>query len=391
MSSNNVRVQKVGAHTLESTTATLTTAGLAPSYSICTPERWGLRYSDIDETRPGQLAYPLARDYAKTIHSILLDQIKWGSVYFGSAGQTPTLRLTWPISKDQESQFFRLLRPTMAAALTSQTGGFGIPPEALPTLVSYTPGNALEQGAFSVEYWRMQISFLRLKGLIESKEGAAKTKAGRSLLVRPLSSLADTLYHESRHCQQDFFIYALIQQHPENFENIPNIQKWPMAMGNLRKSSSTSALEIIYLAAKQPLPDDRTALLSLKRMAVGLYTYYLDRWRSQGYWPPYLSGMPEMEVEFQRARTAAIDLLQHVGLGGTPIDVDGMLGEPPSCAAGYTGRPWENDAFFCGDMAAAYWEEVSGNLLKTYPADQCSRDYERDYTMHKRSQSLGNP
>lgn len=187
MSSNNVRVQKIGPHTLESATPTLTTAGLAPGYPVCTPERWGLRYSDIDATRPGQLVYPLARDYAKAIHSILLDQIQWGITYFGPAGQVPTLRLTWPISKDQESQFFGLLLPIMAAALTSQAGGFGIHPDALPTLVSYTPGNALEQGAFSIEYWRMQISFLRLKGLIESSAGAAKTKAERRLQVGALS------------------------------------------------------------------------------------------------------------------------------------------------------------------------------------------------------------
>jgi hypothetical protein len=52
-----------------------------------------------------------------------------------------------------------------------------------------------------------------------------------------------------------------------------------------------------------------------------------------------------------------------------------MVAEPNRCYCDYTSRPWENDAFFCGDMASAYWDANLGLALKTYPPDQCSRAY----------------
>ncbi|RQP62810.1 hypothetical protein DF013_35940, partial [Burkholderia ubonensis] len=83
-------------------------------------------------------------------------------------------------------------------------------------------------------------------------------------------------------------------------------------------------------------------------MAVGQYVYVLNVWRKYNYLPSYLPNRAALEDEFQRAREAAIDLLQHVGIGGTPIDVDAMVAEPNTCYCDYTARPWENDAFFCG-------------------------------------------
>ncbi|MFX1765842.1 hypothetical protein PWP93_25280 [Paraburkholderia sp. A1RI-2L] len=65
--------------------------------------------------------------------------------------------------------------------------------------------------------------------------------------------------------------------------------------------------------------------------------------------------------------------------GGTPIDIDAMVETPSGCRRDYSGRPWENDAFFCGDMATAYWKAKMGLLFKTFPEDQCSRAYEFDY------------
>jgi hypothetical protein len=126
------------------------------------------------------------------------------------------------------------------------------------------------------------------------------------------------------------------------------------------------------------MPDEPAALISLKRMAVGQYTYTLNIWRKSNYYYPF-GDMNTLKDEFRRARTEAIDLLQHVGIGGTAIDVDTMVGEPCQCSrdtTGYSSRPWENDAFFCGEMATAYWRAELGEGLKTYPADECSREYE---------------
>jgi hypothetical protein len=68
---------------------------------------------------------------------------------------------------------------------------------------------------------------------------------------------------------------------------------------------------------------------------------------------------------------------QHTGLGGTPIDVEQMVDDSPTTpAVGYASRPWEDDAFVCGQLADAYWDYFSGQELRTLPADECSAHYE---------------
>jgi hypothetical protein len=332
--------------------------------------------------------YPLAQDYAKAMQNLLLNQIQWGNAYFGEAGMKPALRLTWPLDKEQFKPFAELLKPVMAAPLTSPAGGFGIPPEIVPTIVSYTPATFGEQGAFAPTPWQMKINLSAMKTLFQIDQVAKHGTSERYSQTTALQQFSDTIYHESRHCQQNFWIYSLILQHPGNFSEIPNILYWPdLASGFKNPQSTTRAQAAVSLASKQSLPDDTAALISLKRMTVGLYFATLNNWRKQKYYPPYVPDKAAFDAEYQRARIVAMNLLQHVGLGGTPIDVDAMVEEPSRCRRDYSGRPWENDAFFCGDMATAYWNASMGLLLKTYPADQCSRAYEFDYAYSKRSES----
>ncbi|WP_232444069.1 hypothetical protein, partial [Burkholderia ubonensis] len=184
-------------------------------------------------------------------------------------------------------------------------------------------------------------------------------------------------------CQQWFWMYALVQQYPDNFETLPNIANWPAAVSGgeqpeLGRRKFEQAPAMIALTARQAIPSEPTALASLKRMAIGMYVYTLNIWRhdKNGYRPAYLPDVATLEHEFQRARALAKELLQNVGMGGTPIDIDEMVAEPSRCYYDYTARPWENDAFVCGDMASAYWDAELGLALRTYPADQCSHAYE---------------
>ncbi|RQP26935.1 hypothetical protein, partial [Burkholderia ubonensis] len=59
------RTHKVGTQTLRVNRVQPTTLGRMPLYAICTPDRWGLRYSDEDPDRHDQLMYPVARDYVR--------------------------------------------------------------------------------------------------------------------------------------------------------------------------------------------------------------------------------------------------------------------------------------------------------------------------------------
>jgi len=364
-----------------------------PYYAMCTPDRWGLRYSDEDKEHRDQLMYPVARDYAKAMLNVLTVRVQWGNMYFGPSGNVPTLRLQWPLDKnDQMDRLNDLIRPIITTALTSPTAGFGIPPEAVPTnmgLYMPPPSRSGEQGTFSPNDWSLNLNAALLEPMFRIKAPApVSVVAERNDQLEPVRTFADTLYHEARHCQQWFWMYALVLQHPDNFEATPSIAQWPAALATNSVATSDQASAMVALAAKVPVPVEPTALVSLKRMAVGEYLYTLNVWRNAKSYPPFAADAAKLEVEFQRARAMAIDLLQHVGIGGTPIDVDAMVAEPRRCYCDYTARPWENDAFFCGDMATAYWKAALGLALKTYAADQCSRAYEHAYADQKLASRL---
>jgi len=235
-----------------------------------------------------------------------------------------------------------------------------------------------EQGAFTPNSWSLFLNAGMLQAMFRIKASdVAPVSDGpnRNDQLEPLKIFADTLYHEARHCQQWFWIFALVQQHPDNFSTIPNITRWPKSLLDGRQSQATV---IARLSEKQPIPTDPAALVSLKRMAVSQYLYTLNIWFNAGYHPAFAPNANALNDEVHHARAMAIDLLQHVGIGGTSIDVDAMVAEPGKCYCDYTARPWENDAFFCGETASAYWvADINPNMaLKTYQADQCSRAYE---------------
>ncbi|WP_232442331.1 hypothetical protein [Burkholderia ubonensis] len=363
-----------------------TSAGLMPQYPLCTPDRWGLRHSDADPERRGQLMYPVARDYDRAIQNVLVKQVQWGNAYFGPSGMAPALTLRWPLNRDSIRELFLLIRPVIAAALTEPAAGFGIPADAVPVNMglavpsAHTPG---QQGVFTPNDWSLILNVEQLAPMFRIEAVVVADGGNQATQLGALKMFADTLYHEARHCQQWFWMYALVQQYPDNFETLPNIAKWPAAVSGgeqpeLGRRKFEQAPAMIALTAKQAIPSEPTALASLKRMAIGMYVYTLNIWRhdKNGYRPAYLPDVATLEHEFQRARALAKELLQNVGMGGTPIDIDEMVAEPSRCYYDYTARPWENDAFVCGDMASAYWDAELGLALRTYPADQCSHAYE---------------
>lgn len=380
-----IRKHKVGPHEMAVNDVRPTSAGLMPQYALCTPDQWGLRHSDDDPQRRGQLMYPVARDYARAIQHVLVNQVQWGSAYFGPQGTMPALKLQWPLDDSAISRLIGLVKPVIVSALTDQAAGFAIPFDAVPVNLglSFPPADAPgQQGVFQPNDWSLILNAGQLESMFEIEVMAGIGSGNRAEQLEPLKVFADTLYHEARHCQQWFWMYALVQQHPDNFETLPNIARWPDAVSGgrvgLDDKRTKQARSVTRMAAKQAISNEPTALASLKRMAIGEYVYALNIWRHARppYVPPYLADAAALKDEFQRTRTLAMDLLQHVGMGGTPIDVDAMVAEPSRCYCDYTARPWENDAFVCGDMASAYWDAELGLALKTYPADQCSHAYE---------------
>lgn len=354
-----------------------TSAGKAAMYAHCSPNNWGMRYSTERDKMNGQLEYPVAHDYAKAIYALLLEDVQWGNNYFGPAGTTPKLKLTWPLNEALAEVLTILVSPVIEAALCATTpGDFGIPRSARPVINIYVSGDKIaDQGGFTAQTWQLAINADCLRPLFSDEVVSHETSARRQQ-TQPLREFADTLYHEARHCQQSFWINAMVQQQPQNFTDTPNIAKWPLVAA----AFYDAALAAIVVAAKEQIPDEPAAITGIKRMAVGQYLWQLNAWRGAGWYPPFASDGTSLDQEIAKARAAAADLLLHAGLGGTSIDVDKMAAEPYRSYVDYTGRPWEDDAFFCAQVATAYWNQLSGLALYTLPADQCSRIYERTYS-----------
>ncbi|HDR9039176.1 TPA: hypothetical protein QDB07_006769 [Burkholderia vietnamiensis] len=370
---------KLGKHsTAKNDAGQATSENKAAQYPICSPDRWGLRFSDADTDpkRKGALAYPVARDYAKLMEP-LLTGVQWGNAYYGSVGSTPKLKLQWPLDAQSKQSLVDLIKPVMMAALTARSpDGGGIPVAAVTQKIKVTDSpTADEDGHFSALDWSLVLVLSKLKALFDLTS-ASTERGARFQELKTLKGFADTIYHEIRHCQQSFWIYAFVQQHPDNFPGT-HIDKWPAAS----TASHDEATAIVALAANTTIPDDPPMIAGIKRMAVAQYLYSLSVWRgAKTFHPLYLPDDASLQKEYETVRALAVDWLKHVGHGGTPIDIDGMVEEPNRCSVAYRARPWENDAYFCGDMASAYWDEIAGYGFQIHAADQCSNAYDFAYT-----------
>ncbi len=366
MEKQPTRRQRIGTREATANAIAPTSQGYTPQYARCSPNNWGMRYSTADESRRGQLAFPVVRAYAKAMRACLLEQVQWGSNYFGPEGGSPVLRLQWPLSDVSKKQLIKLIHPIVGAALSAPSpAGFGIPKAAWPKLSIRTLAGSSAMGTFTVGTWVLEINASALEGAF----GATTNAEGRRICLGVIRELAKTLYHEARHCQQAFWVYAMAQQQPQNFPDTPAIMQWPtIAAGRYAEGRAAAAL-----AAEASIPDEPTALIGIKRMAVGQYLWTLNLWRQANWYPSYAPNKADLEHEYANARKAAIDLLQHIGIGGTSIDVDKMVAQPYELRADYTGRPWEDDAFYCEQLTGNYWD---GSTLELVAADQCSRAHE---------------
>ena len=367
--------QQIGMRSAQFNDVQPTSAGRDAMYAQCSPNNWGMRYSTVRDKASGQLEYPVAREYMRAMRVCLLEQVQWGQTYLGPEGSKAVLRLSWPLSKDDKQAVADLVAPIVGTALSAPSvAAFGIPKSAWPVIAiqKFKGGNAVAMGMFTGSTWELAVNELWLEGIFKDlpsdKDGAAEF---RRTLTHSVRELAKTLYHEARHCQQSFWINAMVQQQPQNFAQTPKISKWPAVSA----AQSDDALAAIKLAAKLAVPDEPSALIGIKRMAIGEYLREVSVWQASRWYPSFAPDEASLAKEVSSARSAAVDLLQNAGLGGTPIDVDKMAAEPYAQMLDYAGRPWEDDAFFCETVAGGYWDFFSGKALRTMPADECSPAY----------------
>ncbi|MGT2507565.1 type VI secretion system Vgr family protein [Cupriavidus basilensis] len=368
------RSTRVGGKTAEKAEREPTSENKLPMLATCDPHNYGLRFCEIATDpatgKPGEsnrplrrdVVYPVAKTYTEAIKPVL-QGIDWGAI-------------SWPLSKRHRDAIVSQVQPLVETAL--QSGPFGLPSGlagskgksgAMPAIAIIDDDQlnelnlvATANAGFVRLPWQIVITRKTIADVL-----AAGGKAGNDSLDAKLKLLADSLYHEARHCQQEFWMAALLQHFPQDYARVPHMQQ--VYKQYFHK-------EVFKLAGKQPVPQDALVLRGLHRMLVGHY-YWTLAGLGQGRldYKARNPGVPLFGDEFYdaerlRARQFAYDLLQTVGAGGVSINVDTMVNHD----TGYRSQLHEDDAFICGAAVQAYWASRDGIPLLHNPGT-CTREF----------------
>ncbi|VXB50291.1 Type VI secretion system Vgr family protein (fragment) [Burkholderia sp. 8Y] len=369
---------------LQSQDDTTSSSGKSPYFALCQSYNWGMRYSERDKKDPRRLAYPVAERFAKEMKQILIEQVQWGSNYFGNGKPILEAKLVDGskfLSDRTNQQLAKLLSASVKSALTAmQSPGFALPEQALPTVTVTNDtlvGNA--KGTFDPAHWTLSINTEPFGPLFVpctvTDQSQRETQARLAL-----KDFVDTVFHETRHCQQDFWVYAMVQQGAANFPDMPNISKWPGQASQF----SELANAVVRASASQALPDDNANLLGIKQMAVAKYVWNLHAFMVAKWYPTYASDAVSLREEYERARKQAETLLRSAGADGSAIDVEDMVVD-----SGYQSRPWEDDAFVCGEIESSYWS--SDRAPTDIVFNQCSRKYALSFNSRRATSATASP
>ncbi|MGJ7512687.1 hypothetical protein ACSFBL_35260, partial [Variovorax sp. GT1P44] len=331
--------QTVGGKGLKPNADEATSQDKGPLHTSCDPNNWGMRRHE-PAGASGQPDYPVARAYVEAVKPALMG-IDWK-------------RGGWPLEKGDHKFLNDLFQAQLPKALSQ--GAFGLPKDAMPTVLIPNDqeakdlkladfGNPDLKGIMRPKDWLL----VGYKGgvisiITEAKDGEDITNAVRDF--------ASTMYHEARHAQQFFWTAALVQQHAGDYAHLPHIQQvWDDFMPK----------KYLQVAARTPLPDEPSARVGLHRMCIAMYYWLLCHYDSQNKLQPNKPGYMAdiLPTEIPLARKAAYELLQDVGLGGKPIDVDQMA-KGAAGSFGYRMRPWEEDSFVCDEVVKQLWSGNAG-------------------------------
>ncbi|NUX53566.1 type VI secretion system tip protein VgrG [Paraburkholderia sp. JPY418] len=320
-----------------------TTEDKRPEFVSCDPMNFGLRFYHFvngaaeGDTPAGMsmrkgVEYPVTKAYAAAIKAAL-QGIDWGGV-------------AWPLTADSIRMIQNAVMPKLEDALGA--GPFGLPrrdaasPETsdgMPQIVIVDPERTTQynlrqdvSAAFIGKYWLIAVNESEIAHIVELKHQP-------TLLDNRLKAFADTLYHESRHCQQYFWMFSLLQHFPDDYKDLPNVQRlyW-----------STMQKEAYTAAGNTPLPDDRRVHIGLHRMLVFHYYWLVSYMRDMPGWE-YLSR------DLPLAERKVCDLLNV-----SPETAQKMV----QFETGYRSQLHEEDAYACAEVVQAYWQNPRDPLVR---------------------------
>ncbi|PFH19225.1 type VI secretion system Vgr family protein [Burkholderia sp. JKS000303] len=335
-----------------------TSASQPAAFASCDPLNFGLRFHHFidgakqDDTPPDMpvrrdVEYPVTKAYTAAIKKALTG-IEWGK--FNT--------LSGEISDEAKESIALAVGNVLSTALAA--GPFGLPRGSSGDRMSSNGAapdidivNAMEGAARYNMRPDVSASFSTLKWAIVIQETEimkiiAMTK-NDAALGGALKALADTLYHEARHCQQAFWMMALLQQHPNDYSIFSQA---------MRVYDDSMHKDIFDAAKKTQLPDDVRVIAGLHRMLVFHYYWMIFYLQNQ-------TGGAYVKPDVPIAQAEVCELLRV-----SPETAAKMV----SFEEGYRSQLHEEDAYACAEVVQAYWDRPDRAFVRN--PGTCTGEYD---------------
>ncbi|WP_126284746.1 type VI secretion system Vgr family protein [Burkholderia stagnalis] len=350
------RTTKIKGETASTPEQGATSESERPAFATCDPLNFGLRFyhfidgakqSDVTENRPrNDIVYPVTKAYTAAVKPALKG-IQWEK-YKTASGEVP---------RELKDTIIDTVGGSLRTALAS--GPFGLPQGssndsmqangAMPAIdiVSEDYGrtryNMREKvsAVFNAKYWTIVVGDDEVKKLIAKTENANE-------LDGALKAFADTLYHEARHCQQLFWMMALLQQHPSDYGILHKIK-------DIYKSTTSDTPYSV--SAKTKIPNDNRVATGLHRMLAFHYYWMISSMHTPQGGDDSTSDLPIAEAEVCKLLNISPESAQKM-----------VIHEK-----GYRSQLHEEDAYACGEIVQAYWDRGDRALVRN--PGTCTNDY----------------
>ncbi len=191
--------------------------------------------------------------------------------------------------------------------------------------------------------------FKRLAAIEQVKDDPYKAKIAKLVFQDALRDLAVTIYHEARHCQQDFWMIALYYSHQSDYSKFSQLEKF------IEFAYHSSVREV---AKKTAFPNDDRVLTGVHHLFIFAYWWEIAALRNKPEWS-------FLEVDASEAQSEASELR-----GVSPEQVAKMAAYDP----GYYSQYHEEDAYATEDAVRQYWE--NGDSASVLNPGVCTPRYE---------------
>ncbi|KVA16886.1 type IV secretion protein Rhs [Burkholderia ubonensis] len=324
------------------------------SFATCDPLNFGLRFhhfingakqSDVpdDWVVRRDVEYSVTKAYTATIKDIL-GRIRWEK--YKTLDDSVPLELKEGIAK--------VAGKVLSDALG--TGPFGLPmgyaDESVGAMPSIDIVNA-EQGQTRYNMRPdVSASFIQKNWVIAIQEKEItqiiKVANNTPALDGKLKSFADLLYHEARHCQQTFWMMALLQHHQSDYGKFTQII-------NVYKATIE---KVAYDAARKvSIPNDNLVVIGLHRMLIFHYYWTISYLQDQ-------AGGAYVKPDVPLAQSEVCKLLSVSSeTAAKMVDFED----------GYRSQLHEEDAYACAGVVQDYWDRPDHALV--FNPGTCTANY----------------